>query len=76
LLLASKSYLLTGVWSADWQEWKAVCVDQDCYDRANTAKNMTSPMFKSASSGEGIVLSSSGKTDAEKLIAQIAGKAD
>ncbi|MFL6586362.1 MAG: hypothetical protein ACJ8GV_05700 [Luteimonas sp.] len=31
-LLSAKTYLLGGGWVADWKEFRAMCVDQNCYD--------------------------------------------
>ncbi len=68
LLLAFKGYLVTGKWKADWGEFKAMSVDQTCYDRNNTATNMNHEYFKSASLEEGVSLSSSGIAAAEELL--------
>ena len=71
LLAAARSYLATGAWSADWQEVKALCVDQNCYDLANysiTLKKGAGNLFKSVEPGKPIELSSAGIKDAEKLL--------
>jgi hypothetical protein len=72
LLLGLKNYLATGNWTADWKEFRAMCVDQNCYDRTNAGKHLNSKegYFKSAGEG-GITLSSAGITVAEKLVASI-----
>ena len=71
LLAASRSYLATGTWSADWQEVKSLCVDHSCYDAPNHVANLkkgSSTLFKSVESGKPIELSSSGIKEAEKLL--------
>lgn len=74
LLLAFKSYLATGAWTADWKEFRAMCVDQSCYDRANTGNFLSKGgYFKTASSAEGITLSSAGVSAAETLVSSMAG---
>jgi len=35
LLLAAKGYLSGAGWTVDWKEFRASCVDQNCYDKAN-----------------------------------------
>jgi len=71
LLAAARSYLATGAWSADWQEVKSLCVDQNCYDLANYSMNLkkgTGTLFKSVEPGKPIELSSGGIKEAEKLL--------
>lgn len=71
LLAASRSYLATGSWTADWQEVKSLCVDQNCYDPANYAVNLkkgAGTLFKSAETGQLVELSSGGIKEAEKLL--------
>jgi hypothetical protein len=71
LLAAARSYLATGSWSADWQEVKALCVDQTCYDLANYSGNLkkgAGSIYKSVESGKPIELSSAGIKEAEKLL--------
>lgn len=76
LALALKSYLATGNWAADWQEFRAACIDQNCYDRANAGTNMSkSGLFKTSSQSEGIALSSQGVSAAEALFVSLAGGA-
>lgn len=71
LLAASRSYLATGSWIADWQEVKSLCVDHNCYDSANHAVNLkksSGPWFKGVEPGKPIELSSGGIKEAEKLL--------
>lgn len=71
LLAASRSYLATGLWSADWQEVKSLCVDHNCYDIANHAlivKRAASKLFKGAEAGKPIELPSGGIQAAERLL--------
>jgi hypothetical protein len=71
LLAASRSYLATGSWSADWKEVKSLCVDHNCYDAPNHTVNLkkgTSTLFKSVEPGKAIELSSGGVKEAEKLL--------
>lgn len=78
LLAAARSYLATGTWSADWQEVKALCVDQNCYDLANysvTLKKGAGSWFKNVEPGKPIELSSAGIKEAEKLLTTLAGGA-
>lgn len=78
LLAASRSYLATGSWSADWQEVKALCVNYNCYDPANHAVNLKKAangkdaIFKAAEPRKSIELSSHGVQEAEKLLKQLA----
>lgn len=75
LLAAARSYLATGAWNADWQEVKALCVDQNCYDLANysiTLKKSAGTLFKTVEPGNPIELSSAGIKDAEKLLKALA----
>lgn len=76
LLAAARSYLATGAWSADWQEVKALSVDQNCYDLANysmTLKKAAGSLYKSVEPGKPIELSSAGIKEAEKLLKTLAG---
>lgn len=71
LLAASRSYLATGSWVADWQELKSLCVDQNCYDSANHAGNLkkgSGLRFKAVDPGKPVELSSGGIKEAEKLL--------
>lgn len=74
LLLCAKSYLMMSGWQADWQEFRAVCLDQGCWDRANANTTLQkSGLFKSYTSGEGIALSPQGQAAAEGLLMKQAG---
>lgn len=70
LLLCAKSYLtLGGDWSADWKEFRTVCLDQQCWDQANAGIYLSKTgNFKTASAGEGISLSSKGVSAAQELL--------
>lgn len=75
LLAASRSYLAAGSWSADWQEVKSLCVDNNCYDAPNHTVNLkkgASSLFKSVDAGKSIELSSGGIKEAEKLLKSLA----
>lgn len=77
LLAASRSYLATGSWVADWQEVKSLCVDQNCYDSANHAVNLkkgTGSWFKAVDPGNPVELSSGGIKEAEKLLKALSDK--
>jgi hypothetical protein len=76
LLVAAKNYLITGQWNGDWKEFRAMCVDQNCYDRTNISAYMKSDLFKTASSEENITLSAAGQKAAETLLKQIAHPTD
>lgn len=73
LLVAGKSYLTTGSWTADWKEIKARCVDQNCYDHANHSSNLKKEKawFKSVDVGKQVELSTGGIKEAEKLLKQL-----
>lgn len=73
LLVAVRTYLAAGNWSADWSEVKALCVDLNCYDPANHAAYLKkSSYFKSIQIGKAIELSGSGRTAAEQVLAGLA----
>lgn len=78
LLAASRSYLATGSWCADWQEVKSLCVDQNCYDAPNHAVNLKNgangarSLFKNVESGNSFELCSNGIQEAEKLLKRLA----
>jgi len=75
LLAASRSYLSAGLWCADWQEVKALCVNDNCYDSVNHAailKKGASLIFKNVETGNPIELSSDGIKQAEKLLKSLA----
>jgi len=75
LSLALKSYVLNGTWMADWKEFRAACVDQNCLDLPNMASIMAHDWFKSVDKNDGISLSSQGVTAAEAQFANMAGGA-
>jgi hypothetical protein len=71
LLAASRSYLATGAWSADWQEAKSLCVDHNCYDRPNHTVNLkkgAGTLFKTVEPAKPLELSTGGIKEAEKLL--------
>lgn len=72
LLVAAKSYLATGVWSADWAEVKAECTNHSCYDQDNHAANLKKgegdEWFKAVNAGKPIELKPAGVTKAEELL--------
>jgi len=74
LLVAAKTYLATGNWTADWKEFRAMCIDQGCWDKGNypTYLNSKEGYFRVASASEGITLSSDGIRAAETLLATLA----
>jgi hypothetical protein len=73
LLIAAKTYLATGYWIADWQEVKAECVNQSCYDQTNLKhfleKGVGVAWFKSIEVGKNIELSAEGVKEAQRLLA-------
>jgi hypothetical protein len=73
LLVAAKSYLTTGNWVADWQEVKAECVNQNCYDQTNLKhfleKGVGAAWFKSIEVGKSIELSAEGVKEAQMSLA-------
>lgn len=72
LLLCAKSYLTMSGWSADWKEFRAVCIDQNCWDGTNFSANLAKrELFKDASAGDGLTLSSKGVEAAQALLAQL-----
>ncbi len=78
LLVAAKSYLTTGRWVADWEEIKALCIDNSCYDAGNFAKAMreaTGMLFKTVNVPTSVELNSLGTTEAHTLVGQLAGNA-
>ncbi len=71
LLVAAKSYLATGTWSADWKEVKSEAVNQSAYDMNNytfALKKSEGDVFKTVESGKNIELTSAGVAAAEKLL--------
>jgi len=76
LLVASRSFLATGRWVADWAEIKAMCTHQNCYDVANfaaTLKKAKGDIFKAVEGGTSVELSATGTEQAEVLLAELAG---
>ncbi|MGH7519070.1 MAG: hypothetical protein ACREOC_16670 [Gemmatimonadales bacterium] len=74
LLVAAKNYLVTGKWSADWDEIKAVCSDHGCYDVGNFSKTMREAKpshFKAVNVGDSVDLSTSGITKTHELVAEM-----
>jgi hypothetical protein len=75
LMVAGRSFLATGKWTADWAEIKAMCTHQNCYDQANfasTLKASKGSIFKSVEVQGSVELSSAGTDEAEKLMASLA----
>lgn len=75
LILAAKTYLMTGNWNADWKEVKSLCVDHNCYSATNHLTNLQkgkSTLFKTVETGEAIVLTPDGKKQAEAIIKTLA----
>ena len=76
LLAASRSYLATGSWSADWSEVKALCVDHNCYDKKNQLVNLKAGvnknLFKAVELGGTIELAVNGVKKAEQLLKHLA----
>lgn len=71
LLVAVRTYLASGNWTADWAEVKARCVDLNCYDGPNHAsflKRGRGSLFKSVEVGKAIELSGPGRTAAEQAL--------
>ena len=74
LLVAVRTYLATGSWSADWSEVKARCIDLNCYDGPNHAtflKRGKGTLFKTVEVGKTIELSGPGRTAAEQAFARL-----
>jgi hypothetical protein len=72
LLVAVRTYLATGNWTADWAEVKARCIDLNCYDGPNHAtflKRGKGNLFKAVEVGKTIELSGPGRTAAEQVLA-------
>ncbi len=77
LLVAVRTYLATGSWTADWSEVKARCIDLNCYDGPNHAtflKRGRGTLFKTVEVGKTIELSGPGRTAAEKAFADLIAK--
>jgi hypothetical protein len=77
LLVAVRTWLATGSWTADWSEVKARCVDLNCYDGPNHAtflKRGKGTLFKAVEVGKTIELSGPGRTEAERAFADLIAK--
>ncbi len=75
LVLAAKTYLTTGNWSADWKEVKSLCVDHSCYISNNHLTNLQNgkpSLFKTVEAGQAIALSPDGVKQAEATIKALA----
>jgi hypothetical protein len=75
LLLCAKTYLVSlGGWTADWKEFRAVCIDQGCWDQANASTHLgKSGYFKTMSATDGLELTSAGIEAAQTVLGQLAG---
>ncbi|MDO8385800.1 MAG: hypothetical protein Q7T13_05275 [Polaromonas sp.] len=75
LLLCAKTFLVDlGQWTADWKEFRAVCLDQQCWDKANVGTHLKKDAwFKTMSAADGLVLTSAGIEAAQDLLSQLAG---
>ena len=79
MLVAARSFLATGRWSADWAEIKAMCTHQNCYDVNNFAGNLASAegdWFKKVNTRENVQTSAKGQKEAERLVKELAGGSD
>jgi hypothetical protein len=79
LLVAARSYLATGKWSADWAEIKAMCTHQNCYDVNNFSSSLSraeGDWLKTVNSGSSVQTSAKGQKEAERLLATLAGRVD
>jgi len=75
LILAAKTYLMTGSWNADWKEVKSLCVDHNCYSATNHLTSLQkgkSSLFKTVETGEAIFLTPDGTMQAEAIIKALA----
>jgi len=75
-LVGIKAWLMTGRHVADWAEVKSMCDHQGCLDMGNfsaTIRKQQGAQFKSVEVGASIELSAVGVSDAEGLLAQLAG---
>jgi hypothetical protein len=76
LLVAAKSYLTTGQWSADLKEVRARCVDQNCYDGTNYRRYLESAKPGHFRLGEAVASPTpTGIKAAEALLGQLASDA-
>lgn len=74
LLVAARTFLLTGTWRADWGEIRALCVDVNCYDSPNHSKYLRSgagEIFRSVDPGSPVELTGPGRQQAEELVKQL-----
>lgn len=74
LMLATKSYLTTGNWVADWKEIKSLAVDHNCYDAKHHAGYLQvgkGNIFKSVETGKSVGLSQDGIKQAETMIKKL-----
>jgi len=77
MLVAARSYLTSGTWVADWQEVKAQCVNQSCYDRGNFGtylKTGQCAVFAKIEVGQRVELNAAGIKEAEALLATMASE--
>jgi hypothetical protein len=78
LLVGAKNYLNSGKWVANWEEIKALCMDNSCYDAGNFAKAMreaTGTLFKTVVVPTYVELNNFGTTKAHELVGELAGNA-
>jgi hypothetical protein len=71
LLVATRSHLATGGWSADWKEVISQCVAYNCYSQNNHVTNLEKgegSTFVSIEAKKPIELSAAGIQEAEKLL--------
>jgi hypothetical protein len=73
LLLAVKTYLSAGTWTADWKEFRAMCVAQNCYDRQHNAEYLNSAKegYFTTATEQGITLSPAGIRAAQALVSSM-----
>lgn len=79
LLVATRGYLATGRWSADWSEIKAMCTHQSCYDVNNFSATLNAAegeWFKKVTSGTSVQTNAKGQKEAERLLKELAGGAN
>lgn len=73
LLLCIKGYLISAAWVADWKEFRATCIDHNCWDQSNMSTIMKHDWFKTVSAGANINLGPAGQKAAEGLFAKLSG---
>lgn len=79
MLVAARSFLATGRWSADWAEIKAMSTHQNCYDVNNFSGYLSAAegdWFKKVNTGENVQTSAKGQKEAQRLLAEVAGGTD